>query len=112
MTFPIDDQRLQLRKMTLMPSTGQPKTYLSANREKQIVEKAIEYFSENGFSASTREIAKHTGVTQSLLYRYFKTKGDIVDRAFNDVFLTRWKGEWQVELQNRAAPFVNGSGSI
>jgi AcrR family transcriptional regulator len=92
--------------MTFMPSSTQPKTYLSyADREKQIVEKAIEYFSENGFQASTREIAKHIGVTQPLLYRYFKTKNELVDRVFSEVFLTRWKGEWQVQLQDRSVPF-------
>ncbi|MFJ6327879.1 MULTISPECIES: TetR/AcrR family transcriptional regulator [unclassified Rhizobium] len=89
-----------------MPPKGPTKTYLSyASREKQIVEKAIDYFSENGFQASTREIAKHIGVTQPLLYRYFKTKNELIERVFNEVFLTRWKGEWQVELQNRAIPF-------
>lgn len=89
-----------------MPSSSQPKTYLSyADRERQIVEKAIEYFSENGFQASTREIAKHIGVTQPLLYRYFKTKNELVDRVFSEVFLTRWKGEWQVQLQDRSVPF-------
>lgn len=89
-----------------MPSSTQPKTYLSyADRERQIVEKAIEYFSENGFQASTREIAKHIGVTQPLLYRYFKTKNELVDRVFSEVFLTRWKGEWQLQLQDRSVPF-------
>lgn len=82
------------------------KSYLSAKeRENQIVEKAIEYFSDFGFQASTREIAKHIGITQPLLYRYFKTKGELIDRVYSEVFLSRWKGEWQTDLQNRDVPF-------
>jgi AcrR family transcriptional regulator len=76
-----------------------------ADREKQIVEKAIEYFAEYGFQASTREIAKHVGVTQPLLYRYFKTKADLIDRVYQEIFLNRWRGEWQSDLQDRQVPF-------
>lgn len=89
-----------------MPKQDRPRSYLSyAERERQIVEKAIEYFSENGFKVSTREIARHVGVTQPLLYRYFKTKNDLIDRVFQEVFLNRWRGEWQIDLQNRSIPF-------
>ncbi|MBO9123770.1 MULTISPECIES: TetR/AcrR family transcriptional regulator [unclassified Rhizobium] len=89
-----------------MPREKSSKSYLSAEeREQQIVSKAIEFFSDYGFQASTREIAKHIGITQPLLYRYFKTKNDLIDRVYKEIFLTRWKGEWQTELQNRDAPF-------
>lgn len=88
----------------MVKSSG--KSYLSyAKREKQIVEKAVEYFSEYGFQASTREIAKHVGVTQPLLYRYFKTKGDLIDRVYQEIFLNRWRGEWQSDLQDRNVLF-------
>lgn len=89
-----------------MPRAKRPKSYLPAEeREKQIVDKAIEYFSDYGFQASTREIAKYVGITQPLLYRYFKTKGDLIDRVYNEVFMKKWSGDWQIELQNRNIPF-------
>jgi AcrR family transcriptional regulator len=89
-----------------LPRVKSSKSYLSAEeREQQIVEKAIEYFSDYGFQASTREIAKHIGITQPLLYRYFKTKNDLIDRVYKEIFLTRWRGEWQIDLQNRDIPF-------
>jgi AcrR family transcriptional regulator len=40
-------------------------------REQQIVEKAIQHFTRNGFGGSTRELARQIGVTQPLLYRFF-----------------------------------------
>ncbi len=89
-----------------MPRIKAPKSYLSyEQREQQIVEKAIEYFADNGLQASTREIASHIGITQPLLYRYFKTKSELIDRVYDEVFMTRWKGEWQVKLQDRRKTF-------
>ncbi len=89
-----------------MPSRKKPNSYLSAEaREQQIVEMAIDYFSEYGFQASTREIAKHINITQPLLYRYFKTKNDLIERVYKEVFLDQWRGEWQIDLQSREIPF-------
>lgn len=59
-------------------------------REQRIVEAAIELFSEEGFRASTRELAGRLGVTQALLYRYFKTKQELIDRVFAEVFVEQW----------------------
>ena len=44
------------------------------DRERMIVERAIEFFAEVGFAGQTRELAQRIGVTQPLLYRYFPTK--------------------------------------
>ena len=43
----------------------------SADRERQIIDGAIAYFSDAGFSGHTRELSKRMGITQPLLYRYF-----------------------------------------
>ena len=71
-------------------------------RSKDIVVKAIEYFSEVGFDGSTRELAKRLGVTQPLLYRYFPTKEDLIQQVYNTVFVGRWKEEWEILLENRS----------
>ncbi|KCV36277.1 TetR/AcrR family transcriptional regulator, partial [Bordetella bronchiseptica] len=55
-------------------------------REQQIVEKAIEHFTKNGFEGSTRELAKQIGVTQPLLYRYFSSKEALIERVYAEVF--------------------------
>lgn len=51
-------------------------------RKKLILEKATELFSEKGFSTSTRDIAAELGVTQALLYKYFKSKEELIDAVF------------------------------
>lgn len=48
-------------------------------KEQKILEAAIQVFSEKGFSASTTsEIAKSAGVAEGTIFRYFKTKKDIL----------------------------------
>ncbi|MCX7745925.1 MAG: TetR/AcrR family transcriptional regulator [Clostridia bacterium] len=48
-------------------------------KEQKILEAAIGVFSEKGFSAATTsEIAKNAGVAEGTIFRYFKTKKDIM----------------------------------
>lgn len=55
----------------------------------QIVRRAVEYFSAHGFGVGTRELAKHIGVTQPLLYHYFGSKEKLVERVYREVFFSR-----------------------
>jgi AcrR family transcriptional regulator len=50
-----------------------------SDKQKKIMEASIKLFSEKGFhAASTSEIAKEAGVAEGTIYRYFKTKKDIL----------------------------------
>ena len=81
------------------------KTRLSpAERERQIVDGAIAYFAEVGFSGQTRELSKRLGITQPLLYRYFSSKQALVERVYQTVFQGRWNPEWIKLLQDRTQP--------
>jgi AcrR family transcriptional regulator len=73
-------------------------------REEQIVQKAIRYFATYGFSASTHDLAREIGITQPLLYRYFPSKEALVDRVFNEVYLSRWNPDWEDWLRDRSMP--------
>jgi AcrR family transcriptional regulator len=75
-------------------------------RERIIVEAAIGYFAEVGFSGQTRELARRIGVTQSLIFRYFPTKEDLVERVYQEVYLRRWNPFWETILTNRTVPLV------
>ncbi len=76
-------------------------------REQLIVQKAIRYFAENGFGASTRDLAKEIGVSQPLLYRYFPNKQALADRVFEEVYLSRWNPEWEEILADRKRPLAD-----
>lgn len=74
--------------------------------EQQIVAAAIEFFAEEGFRASTRELAGRIGVTQALLYRYFSSKQALIDRVFVEVFVEDWDDENTCRLIDGKGPLA------
>ncbi|MBT6440803.1 MAG: TetR/AcrR family transcriptional regulator [Alphaproteobacteria bacterium] len=85
--------------------TAAPRKRLSPEaREKMIVEEAIRYFAEHGFEGDTRALAKRIGVSQGLIFRYFPTKADLIERVYRDVFLKRWNPEWEDMITDRSRP--------
>jgi AcrR family transcriptional regulator len=75
-----------------------------AVRRQQILDAAISYFAEAGFGVQTRELSRRLGVSQPLLYRYFPSKQDLISAVFESVFMSQWRDEWIVELQDRKVP--------
>jgi len=73
-----------------------------AERERHILQEAISFFAERGFSGQTRELAKRIGVTQPLLYRYFPTKADLIERVYEEVYLSRWDPGWRALITDRS----------
>ncbi|RYF64270.1 MAG: TetR/AcrR family transcriptional regulator, partial [Comamonadaceae bacterium] len=73
-------------------------------REQMILRNAVEYFAREGFSASTRDLAQHLGVTQSLLYRYFPNKQALMERVYEEVTLSRWNPYWEDLIKDRSRP--------
>ena len=80
------------------------KRLAAAERERQILAGAIRYFAEVGFGGRTRELADRLGITQPLLYRYFPTKKDLIERVFAEVFLKRIDPGWAKLIGDRARP--------
>jgi AcrR family transcriptional regulator len=52
------------------------------SREEEILNAAVKIFSEKGFNAATTsEIAKEAGIAEGTIFRYFKTKKDILRKV-------------------------------
>jgi len=75
-------------------------------RERQIVEAAVRFFAEAGFSGRTRELTQRLGITQPLLYRYFPTKRKLIERVFEEVFVNRVDPKWMRLLADRSRPLA------
>jgi AcrR family transcriptional regulator len=73
-------------------------------REKAIVAAAIKLFSEMGFEATTRDLAARLGVTQPLIFSYFPTKDALIERVYQEVFVSTWKAEWDALIGARETP--------
>lgn len=56
------------------------------NRKEAVLKAAVKIFSEKGYSAATTsEIAKEAGVAEGTIFRYFKTKKDILTGVLIEV---------------------------
>jgi AcrR family transcriptional regulator len=87
------------------PKTAGPsKRLAAADREQQILAEAIRFFAEVGFAGRTRDLAQRVGITQPLLYRYFPTKQDLIERVFKEVFLKRLDPSWSALIADRSRP--------
>lgn len=76
----------------------------SKERREEFLQKAVEFFAEEGFASSTRELAKRLDVTQPLLYRYFDSKDDLIAEVYETVYVRRWRSEWDEMLADRSVP--------
>ncbi len=84
------------------PRNGQARRLSPADRKSKIVEGAIRFFAEKGIDGQTRELAKQLGITQPLLYRYFPSKEDLIEQVYEDLYLKRWKPEWEYLIADRS----------
>jgi AcrR family transcriptional regulator len=72
----------------------------AAERERQLLDGAIEFFSIHGFGGQLRDLAKSMGVTHTLLYHYFPTKQALIDRVYLEVFEGKWRSSWDDMLDD------------
>jgi AcrR family transcriptional regulator len=73
-------------------------------RRAEIVRKAASFFAQFGFDATTRDLAEWLGTTQPLMYRYFPSKGALIEEIYQTVFLESWNPEWDSMLTDRSQP--------
>ncbi len=78
--------------------------FAPAEREQFIIDGAIQFFADVGFAGQTRELAQRLGITQPLLYRYFPTKQDLIEKVYEEVFIGRWKTSWERLIDDRSMP--------
>ena len=73
-------------------------------RREQILGAAVRFFADAGLDGNTRELAKRLGVTQSLIFRYFGSKQDLIEAVYERVYLDRISPDWGAMLQDRSRP--------
>ena len=73
-------------------------------RRQQILDAAISYFAEAGFTVQTRELTRRIGVSQPLLYRYFASRNALIEAVFETVFMNQWQDSWLDLLRDRRSP--------
>jgi AcrR family transcriptional regulator len=76
----------------------------AADRERLIVDEAIRFFAERGFEGQTRELAKRMGIAHSVIYRHFPSKEALIERVYQEVYLSRWSPDWGLLIRDRSQP--------
>ena len=80
---------------------GARRRLLPSERERQIVEGAVRFFSEHGLDGQLRDLARELGITHTLLYHYFPTKQALLERVYADLFAGRWRADWEGLLDDK-----------
>jgi AcrR family transcriptional regulator len=73
-------------------------------RREQILDAAVACIAEQGFGATTRELARRAGVTQALLYQYFASKQALTEAVYERIFLGRLDPQWMRDIRDRTIP--------
>ena len=80
-----------------------------AEREESIVRERSASSRDVGFDGQTRELASRLGITQPLIFRYFPTKDDLIERIYQRLYVGRWNPEWRKMIGDRETPSLRAS---
>lgn len=81
-----------------------PPRLTSEARTELILSKAVRFFASRGFEGTTRDLARYTGVSLALLFKYFGSKAKLIERIYDRLYSERWNGEWEQKLADRSVP--------
>lgn len=73
-------------------------------RKQELLDAALDIFSEKGMSITVQELADRVGVTQPLVHRYFPAKTDLIAAIVDTLQNAHWDPEWNATLTDRARP--------
>lgn len=93
----------QPRSQAKLPTSRRRVRMSPKDREAFLIEGAVMFFAERGFSAQTRELAAQLDVSESLIYRYFGNKETLIQRVYEETILSRWDPSWLTGLSDRSA---------
>lgn len=91
--------------------TGRVTRLPRGERHKTIVAAAAHFFAEYGFQGGTRALASRLGVTQALLYRYFRSKDDLIDAVLEALAERRQPPE-PSEILEGDPPLADRAGDL
>jgi AcrR family transcriptional regulator len=77
---------------------------LAREREQQILDGAIDFFARRGLDAQMRELAAELGIAHTLLYHYFPTKRQLIERVYEHTIAGRWDARWEALLDDTRVP--------
>lgn len=103
-SFLITNRGMDMDKTDISDPKAKRRRLPPDERRQQIVDGAVAFFAEVGLEGKTRDLAKHLGITQSLLFNYFENKESLIEAVYAQVYIDRLSPEWPHRLVDRGVP--------
>lgn len=94
----------ETRPAPVKPAVPARRRLEAREREQQIVDGATEFFARRGLDAQMRELAAELGIAHTLLYHYFPTKRQLIERVYEQTIAGRWEQRWETLLDDATLP--------
>ncbi|MDB5616505.1 TetR/AcrR family transcriptional regulator [Tardiphaga sp.] len=95
-----------MKKTRAAPVTRPRQRLAPDERKRQILHGAVQFFAKQGFAVQTRELTRHLGISNGLLYRYFSSKKALIDKVYQEIFQERWNPKWEAQLVDRSVELL------
>jgi AcrR family transcriptional regulator len=86
------------------PKTRRKRNLPAEERRRELLDAALELFSEKGMSITIQALADRVNVTQPLVHRYFPTRADLIAGIREKIQFAHWDPAWREVLTDRSRP--------
>ncbi len=84
------------------PETRRKRNLPAEERRRELLDAALDIFSEKGLGITIQALADRVNVTQPLVHRYFRTKADLIAGIRDSIQNAHWDPIWQEVLTDRS----------
>jgi AcrR family transcriptional regulator len=86
------------------PKTRHKRNLPAEERRRELLDAALDLFSEKGMAITIQALADRVNVTQPLVHRYFRTRADLIAGIREKIRFAHWDPVWQELLTDRSRP--------
>ena len=91
-------------KRALRPKSRGKRNLPAEERRRELLDAALDIFSEKGMGITIQALADRVSVTQPLVHRYFRTRADLIAGIREKIQFAHWDPDWREVLTDRSRP--------
>src|SRR5471030_2409791 len=77
------------------PKTRRKRNLPAEERRRELLDAALDIFSEKGMGITIQALADRVNVTQPLVHRYFRTRADLIAGIREKIQFAHWDPVWR-----------------
>jgi AcrR family transcriptional regulator len=89
------------------PRSRRKRNLPAEERRRELLDAALELFSEKGMGITIQALADRVNVTQPLVHRYFRTRADLIAGIRDKIQNAHWDPAWRAVLTDRSRPLAD-----